>query len=181
MMPVAGCGEVAGQVATVDHVRPERGEDTYWGIRALHDLNGGPFSFGRLRSSTSITALLLVASLSYPLVGESTPATASVAPNALRTCDGDGAGGWKFRTKVSDSDGLMLEESSLNGRMYTRSVSAPYLEGFGTVTQIVQAANGFTPEQTSESKLDTKLELTPKYRSLTSAPPGVTSRDSIVR
>jgi len=51
------------------------------------------------------------------------------ATSDLNVCVGEGAGGWKFRATVSENDGLVLEGSSFQGRVYTKSVSAPYLDG----------------------------------------------------
>lgn len=51
---------------------------------------------------------------------------------ARKTCAGSGAGGWRFSAEVSDNDGLVLGESSLNGRMFTTKASVPYLDGMFT-------------------------------------------------
>jgi hypothetical protein len=45
-------------------------------------------------------------------------------------CEGTGAEGWTFTSHVSDNDGLVLDTSSFQGRVFTKAVSAPYLVGF---------------------------------------------------
>jgi hypothetical protein len=45
------------------------------------------------------------------------------------SCNIKGADGWKFQAHVSANDGLVLDESSFKGRIFTQQVSVPYLEG----------------------------------------------------
>ena len=54
------------------------------------------------------------------------------AAGAEPVCTGNGAGGWKFRAHVSGSDGLVLDESSFEGRVFSKAMSVPYLEGMWT-------------------------------------------------
>lgn len=49
-----------------------------------------------------------------------------------QACAGSGAGGWKFRAHVSDNDGLVLDESSFEGRVFSKAMSVPYLDGLWT-------------------------------------------------
>lgn len=62
---------------------------------------------------------------------------------AATTCERAGAGGWRFKAHVSENDGLVLDESSLNGRTLTRTISVPYLEATYTTGQ--GAGTGQTP------------------------------------
>lgn len=87
-------------------------------------------------------------------------AVGSGADPNLHTCVGNGAGGWKFSAHVSDNDGLVLDESSYKGRLFTKDVSVPYVEVMWTAS----SGRG-RPAQRS-----TRVELT---RNGTSAHPGV--------
>ncbi len=46
----------------------------------------------------------------------------------LPVCSGAGAGGWSFSAHVSSNDGLVLDAAAFNGRAFSKSLSAPYLD-----------------------------------------------------
>jgi hypothetical protein len=74
-------------------------------------------------------------------------ALAQASTGAGRSCTQAGAGGWKMSAHVSDNDGLVLDESSFGGRVFSKQISVPYLEG-------IYRYNGVPG-------LESKIELTP--------------------